>query len=341
MKLTELQKAPLADYGATLPRDYPERFRSLLRKAFQDYRGVLNAAQLRELAGGGSPNTAQKAISDFLEEIQSLLAFRLPGAAPRRDDNERGMPALPESLQAAMSQLTLDAWRLSWLEFEKREQDVRRQAQAAIDAARAEAAQAVSEALAAVEVERQARTTAETEVESQRRETARLREREQQLDADLRSTQTALQEMQTALARAVEQTEEHHRHLAQAHASLERLSREHVQALLAQQRDHQAELREVRDVVADLRNQLTTRSSDATTAEAQAAELRLQIGIAERDMQRLAEWIDNANGALPTGISNPAAIVLTSLKRRFGRTNVTLSRRNLERRIGTKFGVKR
>ncbi len=384
MKLTELQKAPLADYAATLPRDYPERYLSLLRKAFADYRGVLNAAQLRELAGGGSPNTAQKVISEFLEEIQRLLAYRLPDPTPTPEHRALGVPGLPETLQAAMSQLTLDAWRLAWLEFEKRAQDVQAEAQTAIGNAKAEAQTLIDAARLATDQEREAREAAEADAGRCRTTIDELREREQRLDADLRSAQAAQHEMQTTLTRATEQMEDHHRHLVQANTSLERMSREHAQSLVAAQRDHQtkldterqaarqqievltrerdraltdserardrtataeierarseqaqkaatAELEGLRLVAAELRDQLAARAKEAATAEAQAAELRSQMSVAERDVQRLAEWIDSGKGSHPIDLSNPAALILAPMKRRLAKPSQNRPRRKAKR----------
>lgn len=67
----------LTQFAANLHGDYRGRFDRILAQAFREHVVVLNAKQLRDIAGGGSQSTAQAAIDSFRGELHRKLSFRL------------------------------------------------------------------------------------------------------------------------------------------------------------------------------------------------------------------------------------------------------------------------
>jgi hypothetical protein len=79
--------------------DYPKRYSAIQDYAFRHYVLLLNAKQLRELAGGGSQTTAQAAIVEFRAALHRKVKFRLDMG----DD-------VPEAFAAAASDLVTQFW---------------------------------------------------------------------------------------------------------------------------------------------------------------------------------------------------------------------------------------
>lgn len=67
----------LVAFAAARTGEYLIRYREILGEAFGRHTLLLNAKQLRELAGGGSQTTAQRAIDEFRADLGAKLSHRI------------------------------------------------------------------------------------------------------------------------------------------------------------------------------------------------------------------------------------------------------------------------
>lgn len=97
-----LMSPDLVQFARSQVGEYPDRYRAILRRAFAAHTLVLNAKQLRELAGGGSQTTAQRAIDEFRADLAAKLSNRLRLGA-----------GVPESLVQDATHLIEALWALA------------------------------------------------------------------------------------------------------------------------------------------------------------------------------------------------------------------------------------
>jgi hypothetical protein len=69
--------AELVQFARAQVGEFAERYRAILRRAFSAHTLVLNGKQLRDLAGGGSQTTAQRAIDEFRAELAAQFSHRV------------------------------------------------------------------------------------------------------------------------------------------------------------------------------------------------------------------------------------------------------------------------
>ena len=96
------QQAPypeaLKAFAASCTGDYADCYQEILSEAFTSYGLILNAKQLRELAGGGSQTTAQRCITAWRQDLSRKLAMRVRLGAQVPDDVLQAANGLIESL---------------------------------------------------------------------------------------------------------------------------------------------------------------------------------------------------------------------------------------------------
>jgi chromosome segregation ATPase len=68
---------PLKAFAAAMSGDYAAKYPQILNEAFSSHGLILNATQLRELAGGGSQATAQRAITAWRQDLSIKLAAKV------------------------------------------------------------------------------------------------------------------------------------------------------------------------------------------------------------------------------------------------------------------------
>lgn len=122
--------AELYQYARSQIGGFAERYRLILRRAFSSHTMLLNARQLRELAGGGSQTTAQRAIDEFREELAAQFAHRIRLGAD-----------VPASLVSGATELLENLWGLARDEAGQQFQEDRSTLQAQAEQAQARAVQ--------------------------------------------------------------------------------------------------------------------------------------------------------------------------------------------------------
>lgn len=93
--------ADIADFARRTAGGYPERFAQTLDYAFTRHMHILNAAQLRELVGGGSQLTAQTQIDQLRQTVSQRLRWALP------------IEGAPEAVTSAATELLGRLWQLA------------------------------------------------------------------------------------------------------------------------------------------------------------------------------------------------------------------------------------
>jgi hypothetical protein len=96
------QQAPypeaLKAFAASCTGDYADCYQEILSEAFTSHGLILNAKQLRELAGGGSQTTAQRCITAWRQDLSRKLAMRVRLGAQVPDDVLQSANGLLETL---------------------------------------------------------------------------------------------------------------------------------------------------------------------------------------------------------------------------------------------------
>lgn len=95
---TEIPDSLMA-YGASTVGPYPARFDRILNHAFTEHRMMLNASNLRTIAGGGSNSTAQEAIERFRVKLSQTLSDKISFAE-----------SLPDELAQQAGEFISDLW---------------------------------------------------------------------------------------------------------------------------------------------------------------------------------------------------------------------------------------
>ena len=277
----------LAKYARTQTfGDYPKRYSAIQDYAFRHYVQLLNAKQLRELAGGGSQTTAQAAIVDFRAALHRKVKFRLDMG----DD-------VPEEFAAAASDLITQIWSGARGEANAQfEEDRRAHAQELAElrtslTARLEELQAANAACRRAEQDAAAAHEqlqfARDQVTALALERATLADRVASLASSIEGLRA---EAAAAGARHADQVQELQDRLA-------RQTLEHRESLHAARRDHEAAearlLRE-RDAASLAREKAVNERVEADLARARAEQV-LAEAVARRE--QMANELESAKGA--------------------------------------------
>ncbi|MDL5034421.1 DNA-binding protein [Pelomonas sp. APW6] len=282
----------LAKYARTQTfGDYPKRYAAIQDYAFRHYVQLLNAKQLRELAGGGSQTTAQAAIVDFRAALHRKVKFRL-------DMGDE----VPEEFAAAASDLVTQIWSGARREAHAQfEEDRRAHAQALGELRTSLAAQheELQAANAACRRAEQDAAAAHEQLQLARDQVTALALERGALTDRVASLTTSIEglraEAEAAGARHADQVQELQDRLA-------RQTLEHRESLHAARRAHEATetrlLRE-RDAASLARETAVDERVEADLARARA-EQALAEAIARRD--QLANELESAKGAMTTAV---------------------------------------
>ena len=118
--------AELVQFARAQVGEFAERYRAILRRAFSAHTLVLNGKQLRDLAGGGSQTTAQRAIDEFRAELAAQFSHRVRLGAD-----------VPQPLISGATDLLEKLWVLARDEAGQQFDEDRRHLQAQADQASA------------------------------------------------------------------------------------------------------------------------------------------------------------------------------------------------------------
>ena len=88
----------LKSFAASCTGEYADCYQEILSEAFTSHGLILNAKQLRELAGGGSQTTAQRTITAWRQDLSRKLAMRVRLGAQLPDDVLQAANGMMEAL---------------------------------------------------------------------------------------------------------------------------------------------------------------------------------------------------------------------------------------------------
>jgi chromosome segregation ATPase len=88
----------LRAFAASCTGEYADCYQEILSEAFTSHGLILNAKQLRELAGGGSQTTAQRTITAWRQDLSRKLAMRVRLGAQLPDDVLQAANGMMEAL---------------------------------------------------------------------------------------------------------------------------------------------------------------------------------------------------------------------------------------------------
>lgn len=264
----------LIEFARNTFGDSMTRYGAILDSAFREHIMLLNAKQLREIAGSGTHTTAQAAINIFRERLHKRLGFRLDIGG-----------GVPEEIAGGASQLIVHLWgearRVAAAEYESERQQALASAHAAqstISAKEARIAELDGQRAEAAQEAASLRTQLETTVERlaiSERERERLAAAEQALVHDLQALG-----QQFAAAKA------------EAETRMTAAQREHREQLGAASRAHASEVQRLtgeRDQAAKERDKARSDGADAEIGRARAEQaVSIQATHLTEAQQRLA-----------------------------------------------------
>lgn len=270
----------LKDFAESCTGPWKDRYDTILEEAFRRYAILLNAYQLRTIAGGGGGATAQESVKRFELKLHSLLTTKL-----------QFDQAIPSALRERLSGLADELWTLAQQESSLR-----------WTAERGQLEQEVQSWKASVE---QARSAHEKDLELATQREAGL----QKLLDELQEKHAALQMNHTGLnvqlADAVALADKRGSQLHDTAIKLEETSRQLVQQreAFAQERhdvrrEHMLELDKVRtqakaDVqearreLAEVRKERDDLASTATRSQMEKSQAEQRAATLQRDMDQL------------------------------------------------------
>ena len=227
MKLPEA----LVAFASTVAGDYRSRYQRILERAFSEYFLLLNAKQLRELAGGGSQGTAQDEIDRFRDQMHARLRFRLT-----LDED------VPKSLSEGATTLFNELWALARGQALSHFDSERNQLGAKFEelTAAAEASQRQARGLAEqVQSLQAALQTAEEKLRHVAGERDAAREEVRTLGIQITELQRELKSAETRLLQAHDEAQRAAKAAAQR---LDEMVRETRERLATTAREHSAEV---------------------------------------------------------------------------------------------------
>lgn len=272
--------AELHEFAKTLRGTYEERYPEILDHAFLEHKLVLNALNLKMIAGGGSHAVAQAAVDSWRSRLHALLAQRVDIGAE-----------LPEELKARFSAALIDLWTLSRKhassDFEAREIVLRNEASEAEDRAK--------DLRERLEAEVDLSKKVHAQLEDARAISRSMQEEISRLQADHQRARNDLEleraERQAAANSAAQTIEDLRARLAQAEASLteqvrvateerESMRRQHMLELDRTRTELRKEIQAGRDSAAKLTDALTRSAAEMvnlrTGQQAELNEVRAQ-----------------------------------------------------------------
>lgn len=287
--------AELVQFARAQVGEFAERYRAILRRAFSAHTLVLNGKQLRDLAGGGSQTTAQRAIDEFRAELAAQFSHRVRLGAD-----------VPQPLMSSATDLLEKLWVLARDEAGQQFDEDRRHLQAQADQASARsmeleaAREQQARELAARNAElasardaltrqthelAQARSSLEAEVQARQQDHARHQAQCAQLEQTGQRVRDDLQQQlaqMTQLRDGLQKTLETERR--DAGHRFDRLLIEHREALGAAKRQAEEQLGASRAETHALREKLQGAVEHSTRLEAR---LEAREAASAQEIQRL------------------------------------------------------
>lgn len=278
-------------FAATRTGEYLARYREILAEAFSRHTMLLNAKQLREVAGGGSQTTAQRAIDEFRVELGQRLSHRVRLGADVPHEVVDAATALVESMWAQARDAAAGQFEADREQLRSEREEVERRlsvAQAALEEARREnlgLSGEVSRLVGQVEQLRSACEATRTELESCKA----------QRETEARQAQAAQAELERSIEEMAAQRDEAQAALAQARDEasrrFDRMLLEHREAIGAVQRSLEGQIARQRQETQEARSKL----EEAIAREAAAT---MKVARSAEDIAQLGKLLEESRAAL-------------------------------------------
>lgn len=270
--------ADLVAFAAQVTGDFPTRYHQILRRAFQDHVLILNAKQLRELAGGGSHTTAQRCIEEFMVSLKAVLGKRISFAAE--------IPAEVTALASeAIGTLWAEACQRAATSFEDEKAALQRDLE--LSTAKAQSLSRECAELGEIaEVAKSAAQSLRTTLHAEQQAHAESVKREQSLAGELNAANQARSGLEASLAQsrlevervAAESKSAIDQARAEAAARFDKMLLEHREAMSLQARTHESTIKAVERERSALALKVSERDDELVKLRVDSARLDQQLG---------------------------------------------------------------
>lgn len=303
------QQAPypeaLKAFAASCTGDYADCYQEILSEAFTSHGLILNAKQLRELAGGGSQTTAQRCITAWRQDLSRKLAMRVRLGAQVPDDVLQAANGLIESLwmqarDRASQEYDQDRSELQAAQADSaarlaESQQELLQARGELDQAKAlvTAKDAQLEALrveiiAANDRLAQAARDFEQERRARAEQAVQARSAQEALERELRESEARSEQLRADLVRTQ----------SEASQRFDRMLVEHREAVSSVQRTCDARLAEKDTQIRKLQARVEAATSQELELQMQAVRSAQQIEHLEKEASVMRAELDTVRNAL-------------------------------------------
>lgn len=284
----------LVAFAASRTGEFLARYREILAEAFSRHGLILNAKQLRELAGGGSQTTAQRAIDDWRQALSERLATRVRLGAEVPEEVLQAANTLLESLWGQARDHAAQEFAQERAQHEAAQEEVG----ARLGAIRHELLEVRSE----LERTKELVTEKDAQLRDLRSEITQARDGLAQAARDLHQERQA----QEALERSVQDTQAHCEQLRQdmrraqqdAAQRHDRMLIEHREAVSSVQRACDARLAERESQMNALQSRLEAAAAQELALQMQAVRSAQQIEHLGQQASAMRAELDVARGDL-------------------------------------------
>jgi chromosome segregation ATPase len=295
----------LVAFAASRTGEFLARYREILAEAFSRHGLILNAKQLRELAGGGSQTTAQRAIDDWRQALSERLATRVRLGAEVPEEVLQAANTLLESLWGQARDHAAQEFAQERVQHEAAQEEV----SARLAAIRQELLEVRSELERAKELV----TERDAQLRELRSEITQARDCLAQAARDLHQERQARAEQasqarqaQEGLERSVQDAQAHCEQLRQdtiraqkdASQRFDRMLVEHREAVASVQRSCDARLAERESQMKALQSRLEAAAAQELTLQMQAVRSSQQIEHLGLQAAAMRAELDLARGDL-------------------------------------------
>jgi chromosome segregation ATPase len=287
--------------------DYAAKFPEILNEAFTNHGLVLNAKQLRELAGGGSQATAQRAITAWRQDLSVKLAAKVRLGAHVPEEVLQAANGLLETLWMQARDHAAQEFAAERARFEAAQADAAarleeirqetlltgealEQAKALVTAKDAQLRDLRAEIITANAALSQAAHDFQEERQARAHQAEQARTAQEHLERDLQESEARCQQLRDDMAQA-------QREAAQR---FDRMLVEHREAVSSVQRTCDARLADRETQLKTLQGRLEAATSEELALQMQAVRNAQQIEYLGQQADALRAELDLVRGHLQT-----------------------------------------